>query len=260
MLGRFQILSIGFFTALFLVLYLGCDTKSEKHKDLEKSRATKFELLSIDRIINESKEKINIGARTEILQLEERLKNVELDSQKVQYYKTLASIWFSENVPLVSGHYAEKISEINNDIDSWSIAGTTYSIAAQRTEEVEKEYAIGKSRLAFEKALSMDSENIDTKINLALTYVEAPLEDNPMKGILMLVEMNQKHPENVPVLMQLARLSIKTGQLDKAVVRLTKVIELRPTFREAHCMLSEVYKQKGDMAKAMASQSKCDNN
>lgn len=180
----------------------------------------KFELVNMDRIINESKQTISPGARVEVQKYEEQLSNVEQDSQRVKYLKSLASLWFSEDKPLVSGHFAEKIADIVQDLPSWSIAGTTYTIAAQRSaEEQEKKYAIGKSRLAFEKALSIEPENIDNKINLALTYVEVPLEDNPMKGILMLRDVNQSHPDNVPVIMQLARLSLQTGQLDKAVDR-----------------------------------------
>ena len=210
--------------------------------------------------MNEGITKVNPSARIEINQYTEKLKNTELDSQKVDYLKSLASIWYAESIPLLSGHYAEQIADIKKDALSWSIAGTTYSIAAQRsTDDQERQYSIGKSRLAFENSLSIDPKDIDNKINLALTYVEAPLEDNPMKGILMLRDLNVANPENVPVIMQLARLSIQTGQYDKAVDRLEKVIELRPNFRDAFCMLAEVMRQKDDMTSAAQYQLKCDN-
>ncbi len=259
MLDKNQTITIALFLGLFMLLYFGCDTKSSEHKDLEKSRVQKFELISIDRVIADAKPKIPGQTKMEVLDLEQQLKLAETDTDKLSYLQKLASLWFSAEQPLISGHYAEQIAEMQNDMDSWSIAGTTYSIAAQRLEESnEKKHAIAKSRLALENALSFDSENIDNKINLALSYVEAPLEDNPMKGILMLVGLNKEHPENIPVLMQLGRLSLKTGQLEKAVERLTKVIELRPTFREAHCMLAEVLRQKGDNNLAEKAQLMCD--
>lgn len=260
-MGRSQVITVISFCLLFLLLYFGCDTKSPEHKVLEKSRAQKFELISIDRVIAESKKTLPGVAQSEIQQYEQKIRNAEIDSQKVVYQKSLASIWYSEGHPLISGHYAEQIAEQINDTDTWNIAGTTYSIAAKKLEEGnEKEHAIAKSRVSLEKALSLSPDNIDSKINLALTYVDAPLEENPMKGILMLVDLNQKYPENVPVLMQLARLSLKTGQLEKAIVRLTKVIELRPSLKEAHCMLAEVLRNKGDKELAMKAQQVCDNN
>ena len=260
MLSKGQLLTITCFLGLFLVLYLGCDTKSSDHKALEKSRSQKFELISINRIINEAVPKLSTTAQVQLKDLEEQLRLTDDENEKVEYLRKVASIWYAEQQPLVSGHYAEQIAEIKNDVDSWSIAGTTYSIAAQSLKEGnERKHSIAKSREALETALSLSPENVDNKINLALTYVEAPLQDNPMKGIMMLVDLNKKYPESVPVLMQLGRLSLKTGQYDKAVERLTKVIELRPTFREAHCMLAEALTQKGESALAMEAQKHCNN-
>ena len=257
MLNRAQIITIGIFTALFFLLYFGCSTKSKKQINLEKSRAIKFELLSIDRVISEAMGKITPGARVEISQLDERIQNSDLVSEKLEYYQSLASIWYTESFPLISGYFAEKIANEKEDASSWGIAGTTFSIAAQRAnDENEKQYAIEKSRVSFEKSLSLESD-IDNEVNLALTYVEVPLEDNPMKGILMLRELNENHPENVTVIMQLARLSLQTGQFDKAVERLEKVIELRPSSANAYCMLAEVLRQKGDNS-AAEYQTKCD--
>jgi len=260
MLSKGQLLTITCFVGLFLALYLGCDTKSSDHKALEKSRSQKFELISINRIINEAVPKLSSTAQVQLSELEEQIGLAQSDIEKVDYLSKAASIWYKEGQPLISGHFAEQIAEIKDDEDSWGLVGTTYSIAAQNLEESnERKHAIAKSRLALEKALSLNPENLDNEINLALTYVEAPVQDNPMKGIMMLVDMNKKHPENIPVLMQLGRLSLKTGQYDKAVERLTKVIELRPTFREAHCMLAEALTQKGESALAMEAQKHCNN-
>lgn len=259
MLNRGQIITIGLFTALFFLLYFGCSTKSKKQLNLEKSRATKFELISIDRLIAKSMAQVSPGARVEISQINEKIKNSDLIEEKLDYYKSLASVWYGESFPLISGYFAEKIATETNDASSWGIAGTTFSIAAQRTTDSnEKQYAIEKSRVSFEKSLSIQPD-IDNEINLALTYVEAPLEENPMKGILMLRELNENHPENVSVIMQLARLSLQTGQYDKAVERLEKVIELRPSFANGYCLLAEVLRQKGNTAASVEYQTQCDN-
>jgi len=259
MLGRSHLLAIALFTALFMILYFGCDTKSVEHRKLEKSRIQNFELISIERLISESKPKLPGALSIEIQDYEKRLKLVETDTQKVNYLKSLASLWYKGEQPLISGYYAEQIAAAENTIDAWSIAGTTYAIAAKKGDDGnEKQHAIVKSRVAFENALSLDPENIDNKINLALSYVESPEQENPMKGILMLVDLNKKYPENIPVLMQLGRLSLETGQLEKAVERLTKVIELRPTLREAHCLIAEVLRQKGENALAEEAQRRCD--
>jgi len=260
-MARNQLLSIGFFTALFLVLYLGCDTKSKENKALEKSRAQNLELISVDRLIHESRDNISAMSRSEMMTLEQTAKADDSDSTKLNVYRSLASLWYKEGYPLISGHFAEKIAEIQKNESSWSIAGTTYAIAAQRADDAnQKQHAIQKSRSALENALSFDSENIDNKINLALSYVDAPDETNPMKGILMLIELNKKFPDNTSVLFQLGRLALGTNQLDKAVERLSRVVELEPNNREAYCLLAETYEKKGNKAAATQALKFCTNN
>ena len=46
-LSKAQLGTIAGFFALFLVLHFGCDTKSNEHKAVEKSRAQNFEHISI---------------------------------------------------------------------------------------------------------------------------------------------------------------------------------------------------------------------
>jgi len=256
MLVRSQYITIACFIALFLVLHFGCDTKSKEHKAVEKSRAQNFEHVSIQRVINEAQDKLPVNAKTALMQMQEQLARADSDSAKVNLHKSMASLWFANEEPLISGHHAEQIAQIEKSAESWNIAGTTYSIAAQRSDDdLQRQHAQKKSRAALENAISMDSENIDSKINLALSYVES---EAPMRGIMMLKDLNTEHPENIPVLMQLGKLSIRSGQMDKAVERLTKVIELRPTFKEAHCLLAEVYTRKGDTELASKEKAFCD--
>ena len=256
MLVRSQYIAIACFLGLFVVLHFGCDTKSKEHKAVEKSRAQNFEHISIDRVIAEAKQNLPVNAKTALMQMNEQLSRADSDSTKVNLHKSLASLWFANEEPLISGHHAEQIAKIENSAESWNIAGTTYSIAAQRAEaDLQRQHAQKKSREALENAISMDSDNINSKINLALSYVES---EAPMRGIMMLKDLNEEHPENTSVLMHLGKLSIRSGQMDKAVERLTKVIELRPTFKEAHCLLADVYTQKGEIELAKKEKAFCD--
>ena len=254
-----QSISILCFLGLFAVLYFGCDTKNKDQKAVEKSRANNIELISVDRLIREARPQMSTNGRSDLILLEGKLQKSPTDSTKLDVYKSLASLWYSERQPIISGSYAEKIALLENTEQAWSIAGTTYGIAAQRvTDDIEKKHAIIKSRNAFENVLSINSQNIDSKINLALSYVDLPEEDNPMKGIMMLLDLNKQYPDNIPVLLQLGRLGLGTNQLDKSVKRLSKVVSLDPNNKEAHCLLAEVYRKKGDSVKAQEEQNKCD--
>ena len=139
------------------------------------------------------------------------------------------------------------------------MAGTTYAIGAQRSKkEKEIEYCKGRAIKAFEKCNIIGLlKKLEHHTNLATVYADYPPEDNPMKGILMLLDLNKKHPDYVPVLNNLARLGLKTGQFDKAISRLEKALEIDPENAKAHCLMAQVYEAKGDSDKAREFTEKC---
>jgi len=100
----------------------------------------------------------------------------------------------------------------------------------------------------------------NTKVNLALCYVEYPLQDNPMKGILMLVDLNKNNPDNSLVLTNLGRLAIQTRQYDKAIERLGRVVELDPKNRNANCLLAQAYGEMGNQEKTDFYLNRCKEN
>ena len=251
-LSTAQVSSIIAFVVLFSVLYFGCNTKSKEQSDLVKTRQQNLELINVERIIDEKKKELSGQSLVILSEMESNLAAAEVDSTRITLLKSMASFWYKEEQPLISGYYAGKIAEsLESDEQAWSICGTTFAIASKRSDyELVQKHAIKKSRQAYENAISINPENVDHRINLALSYVDFPLEDNPMKGILMLVELNKEDPDNTAVLFQLGRLALGTNQLDKAVERLERVVELEPDNKQAHCLLAEVYMKKGDETKA----------
>ena len=77
-----------------------------------------------------------------------------------------------------------------------------------------------------------------------------------MKGILLLRELDAQNPENIAVNSQLARLAIKTGQFDKAIGRLEKVLVKEPNNSKLICLLAEAYSGANN-PKAAAMTEKC---
>jgi cytochrome c-type biogenesis protein CcmH/NrfG len=112
--------------------------------------------------------------------------------------------------------------------------------------------------LALEKAISLEPDNSQHKINLALVYADLPPENNPMAGIQMLLDMNKKDPQDVEVIVRIGRLAIKTGQYDRAIERLKRALELDPQNKSAPCFLYQAYSGLGDQAKAEEFKARCE--
>ncbi len=244
-LTQIQKIFIASFIALLFVMYFGCETKPTKIKSLEKSRELSMEATSIENIIREAKKKLSAN---QIATIETFAESARKDTiNKIQNFELMARQWFDLGVPVISGYYAEEIANIKNTADAWSIAGTSYIYGIKGSQdEKEREFAKSRAIKALEKAISLDPDNVNHKINMALCYVEKPDQDNPMKGILQLRELNTKYPQNTSVLNQLARLALKTNQIDKAIQRLNESLAIDGKNESTICLLAEAYGLSGD--------------
>ncbi len=80
---------------------------------------------------------------------------------------------------------------------------------------------------------------LDQKINEGIALVNG---DNPMQGIGMLLEVLEEDSNNVKALLYLGGFSVQSGQYDKAVSRLEKVVELEPSVADAWFYLGIAYR------------------
>lgn len=259
MFNKSHYLTIGVFSLLFLVLYFGFDTKPKDIKLAEKSRANLIESTNIQNLLQIARGELRADEMGVFDAMFMRLEMAQSDSTKIQEYKNLSSTWYQKSYYGIAGHYAEEIAKIADDEISWSIAGTTYAKGiTEGKSDKEKEFCSVRSRQAFEKAISINPENLNHKVNLAVTYAEMPVAENPMKGVMMLLDMNKKNPENTSVMFQLARFGFQTGQYEKAAERLENLLALEPESKRAICLIADVYGALGNKTKAELYGQKCE--
>lgn len=258
MQNRVQFIVLGLFIGLFCLLYFGMDTKPKKHKLVEKSRALNLESTNISNLLMEAKRSLLENESDLIHAYELQLKTAENDDDKAEILESLSSKWFESGYEAISGFYAEKIAEIKKDDVSWSITGTTFVFCIRNAKETKvKEYCSKRGIHAFEIAISLNPTEVNHKVNLAVCLAEYPLKDNPMQGILMLLNLNREHPNHIGVMYQLARFGVQTGQYDKAIGRLNRILELDPDYFQAYCLLTKIYEETDDLSQAILYRKKC---
>lgn len=246
--------------ALFFILYFGCETRPNDIKALETSRALAAESTDINTLLQQAKEGLSGVEAGNILAMESEAGAAPSDSLKEEALKRLSGEWYRLGFPAISGYYAQEVAELIGTEESWSIAGTTYTICIQQNQEPKvRDFCTGRAIQAFENAISLNPDEKAHQVNLALAYAANPPQDNPMKGVLMLRELNQKEPDNVLVLNALARLALQTGQYGRAIERLERARELQPDNRNTICLLAEAYRGQGDEEKARALAEECSN-
>ncbi len=253
---RPQYISVLISIVLLLILFFGFENKPAKQLLVEKSRAENFEITSVDLLMREG---LNSLSPNDRLFIEKKIQLLgSADSASVDDLIEMSSEWYKRSKFALSGYYAEKIANLKQDEESWSIAGTTFANGLRSfSSEKERAYCAEKAENALQMAASLNPGNVSHKINLAICYADYPPAENPMKGILMLLSLQEENPENTTILTTLGRLAIQTGQFDKAKVRLEKVVELLPNNKLAYCMLSDVYLQLGETNKSSAALENC---
>ena len=132
--------------------------------------------------------------------------------------------------------YAENSASFLKTTDSYLRAGNSYYEAFSYALEQEKQAQLGaKAREFLGKALEADPKLYDAKAKMAMTYIGSG--GPPMQGILMLREVATDDPRNEFALFSLGMLSIQSGQYDRAVDWLTKLVEVNPEHLQGQVFL-----------------------
>lgn len=243
---------------LFSLLYFGFDVKPRKFDSIERNRSLATQNTDISNLIRDVQSTLSPNQASLLIALEREIETAATDSVKTELLKQLSGKWYEYGQPHIAGFYAEQVAAIENTIDAWSIVGTSFAATFKGPfEEKVKTYSLERAVSAFENAVSIDPTDIQSKVNLALCYVERPPKENPMKGILMLLDYDKAHPNDPLVLFNLGRLGMQTGQYEKAIDRLERVIKITPDHTRAYCLLSKAYEQLGKAVEAATYQEKC---
>jgi tetratricopeptide (TPR) repeat protein len=246
--------------ALLLILYFCCETRPQNIRALEKSRALAAESTNEQILLREAKAGLTPAQESDMMALEQQLASAVDDSARAALLKRLSGQWFSLGHPALAGAYAEQVAELEESDESWSIAGSTYAICLQRAKDdnTVRDFCAGRAVKAFENAISLNPGNLAHQVNMALCFADAPPPDEPMRAVNMLLDLNQRHPDNVLILNALGRLAIRIGQYDRAVERLERSLSLDRNNSNTVCLLSQAYEGLGDVDKARAFASQCE--
>jgi len=256
-----KLVTVLLFISLLGLLMFGFRTKPKNVLANEIERGLNLQSTDVSILKAEAIDNLPSSARTQIQILEAQLGVATEDSTRINLLKDLATVWYNEDQVGIAGSYAEEVANISESASAWAIAGTTYGIGIKGAKtDKERKYCIAKSLNALENAISMDPSEVSYQLNRGIILAENPPAENPMKGVLMLLDLNKKYPKNVPVINNIAKFALQTGQLDKAEQRLLTANSLKPNDKTTNCLFAQLYDAKGDKSKADEYRAKCEMN
>ena len=162
----------------------------------------------------------------------------------------LGRLWDRVNIPAAAAIWFERKAAVLETERSYLDAAYRYFDGFKAaTDSNLKKLLVEKAITNYSKVLEINPDNLNAKTDLGTCYVEGTSE--PMKGVLMLREVVQKDPDHEMAQYNLGMLSVKSGQLDKAIERFRTVLKINPQRSEVHFFLGQVYEQQGKKKEAL---------
>jgi tetratricopeptide (TPR) repeat protein len=211
---------------------------------------------SFDSLLASSKMQLVGSAADSVKNLENQLTAIRDQSRMAVIFSTLGGVWDRSKQPAIGTYYNAKAAKLENSGKKLTFAGQLFLQLMQDEHSASVQmWEATEAVSCLEQSLKIDSTNEDTKLALASAYIEGTGE--PMRGVMLLRGITEKNPDDVSANMLLGRMSIQSGQYDKAVKRFETVLNKEPGNSEAVYFLAQSYEGLGNKAKAIELLKKC---
>lgn len=170
--------------------------------------------------------------------------------QDTSLLDSIGRFWDRNGIPAASAIWFERKAQLVKSESSYLDAAFRYFDSFRMANDsAVQSLLVGKAISNYEKVLEINPNNLNAKTDLGACYADGTSE--PMKGIMLLREVVATDPNHEMAQYNLGMLSVKSGQLDKAIERFQKVLEINPQRSEMNFYLGQVHLQKGDTASAI---------
>jgi tetratricopeptide (TPR) repeat protein len=226
---------------VFLAVYTAPKKESPQALRTKQEAEAKSQIKSQ---IDEIKGKLSPGLANQINTQEKMYSGAATNESKIAALDSLIKLWDGAMHPQVAVIYSEEKASVLGTSEAWLNAGNRYLGLAGVSDPKDKNWALDNAEKCFNKALELNPDLSDAKINLAVCIVEKGTEP-PMRGITLLKEVVEKEPRNVKALVQLGHFSVMSGQLDKAIERYNAALGVAPEATEINFFLADTYGKMG---------------
>ncbi len=201
-------------------------------------------------LLQQAKERVPADRLGEISRLENAVVRGDVQSQQITTYRQLSLLWDGLNEAPIAAHYAGEAAKLENSGKNLTFAANLFLEHLAHTQDpAVRLWEVSSAMELLDRAIALEPGNDTLKLRKGALIVDYTGE--PMKGIGILREVAEKNPEFLDAQLTLANFSIKSGQFDKAIERMDKVLERTPNEPKALFLLAVSYQSKGENAKAV---------
>lgn len=211
---------------------------------------------SFDSILTASAKQLPKTAADSVKSIENELVAIRDSSRMATVFTRLSRIWQRNGQLQVSAYYMAKGAKLENSQKNLTFAAQFFLQLMEHEESPAMQHWEANEAIAcLERVLKTDPANEEAQLAMATAYIEGGGE--PMKGVMMLREIVKEKPDDIPANTLLGRMSIQSGQFDKAIGRFETVLKKEPENKEALYFMAQAYEGKGDKKTAIEYLEKC---
>ncbi len=241
--------------AVILLFYFGRTVAHKSNTPI--SSTSEVKVFSIEQFIKQEKQHLTAAQAINLGKLENSVIRGDISSQQIVANTRLADFWkdsirsFEPYVYYLSEAAKLDKSEKNLTFAAQLILGNLRG----EQDEAKLNWKAEQAIALFEKAIELNPNNDDLKVGLGSCYVFGKgrfgKPEETMKGIQQLLAVVRKDSANMKAQMMLGVGGYVSGQYDKAIERLQKVVTAQPDNLEAIAFLADAYAAKGDKTEAV---------
>ncbi|MEO6251679.1 MAG: tetratricopeptide repeat protein [Ferruginibacter sp.] len=211
----------------------------------------------IHHFIEEEKKHLSASQALTLSKLENSVTRGDVNSQLVIANTQLANFW-KDSVqsfePYV--YYLSEAAKLDKSEKNLTFAAQLIlqNLRAEQ-DEAKLNWKTERAIALFEKGIELYPNNDDLKVGLGSCYIFGKSRiggpEETMKGIQQLLSVVRKDSNNMKAQMMLGVGGYVSGQYDKAIERLQKVVNAQPDNLEAVAFIADTYAAKGNKTEAI---------
>ena len=239
-----------------LMFFFGRTTEPKKPMEAGMP-AQAVKMFDIQQFISKSKASLTPSQSIYLSKLENGISRGDVPAQQVTAFQGIADFW-KDSMRLFEPYafYISEAAKLDNSEKNLTFAAQLFLENLRgESDEAKLNWETTEAIGLFEKAIQLNPTNDDLRIGLGSCYVFGKGRSGDpqatMKGIQELLSVVRKDSTNMKAQMVLGIGGYVSGQYDKAIDRLTKVISNQPTNMEAIAFLADTYAAKGNKTEAI---------
>jgi len=239
------LVAIGSLLLLFVLYFLG-RTKPYPKGVTKTTTDTASSISGAEQFLAQAKKGLEPQQLARVTMMENSITRGDLVGQKITLFGQLASYWKdSAGNRIAYIYYTGEKAKLENTEKNLNFAAQSYLDGLKSVSEPSlKSWMANESQSLFDKVLKINPENDSAKVGWGSTFIFGA-SGAPMEGIMKIREVAAKDSNFMYAQFMLGYGAMITGQYDRAVERLLRVVKNEPTNTEAIFLLAEAYERAG---------------